>query len=220
MSCWLAKQYFCFILFLIYHVLCYHAWDLMWTRPFPWEPVMSRSCNWARKWTSVYSWVHFDHSPLLCILIIPGYAHISKQCLTERYRAKMYRVIYCLGKTTSLVTELSILWATGVNYHNSGILVFRHFSSKFLKYQHLAGKILPGRCWKFKTLPWRWWNLKPLLGTQCVNRPLCTHMYQYPDIGAWVTSVNMSSCTSMYCVRFNETCLPLTTGQLLGDLRP
>ena len=105
MSCWLAKHYlfFCFILLLIYHVLCYHAWDLMWTHPFPWELVMSRSCNWARKWTLVYTWVHFDHSPLLCLLIIPGYAHFSKWCLTERYRAKMYRVIYCLGRTTSLV---------------------------------------------------------------------------------------------------------------------
>ena len=84
-------------------MLCYHAWDLMWTHPFPWELVMSRSCNWARKWTLVYTWVHFDHSPLLCLLIIPGYAHFSKWCLTERYRAKIYRVIYCLGRTTSLV---------------------------------------------------------------------------------------------------------------------
>lgn len=47
------------------------------------------------------------------------------------------------------------------------------------------------------------------------------YMYQYPDIGAWVASVNISSGTSTHvCVRLTETCLPLTTGQLLGDLRP
>ena len=57
-----------------------------------------------------------------------------------------------------------------------------------------------------------------------IGHSVCEHttlyMYQYPDIGAWVQSENISSGTGTYCVRLNETCFPLTTGQLLGDLRP
>ena len=59
------------------------------------------------------------------------------------------------------LSVLSILWATGASYH-------------IVRSWFFASKIFLVRCWKFKTLPWRWWNLKHLLGTQCVNTPLCT----------------------------------------------